>query len=93
MLLVLICMCLLSYCDKSFPRLILREVSRCPELVYLRYFLAFLFCAAGVVFGQGTDLGTIRGTVTDSTEPSFRVQRNGHRRLTKTARKQERILR
>ncbi len=30
-------------------------------------FLAFLFCAAGVVFGQGTDLGTIRGTVTDST--------------------------
>jgi len=29
--------------------------------------LAFLFCAAGVVFGQGTDLGTIRGTVTDST--------------------------
>src|SRR3981189_3154182 len=30
-------------------------------------FLAFLFCAAGVVFGQGTDLGTIRGTVTAST--------------------------
>src|SRR3981189_1140524 len=30
-------------------------------------FLAFLFCAAGVVFGQGTDLGTIRGMVTDST--------------------------
>src|SRR5882762_1639804 len=30
-------------------------------------FLAFLFCAAGVVFGQGTDLGTIRGTVTDTT--------------------------
>jgi len=30
-------------------------------------FVAFLFCAAGVVFGQGTDLGTIRGTVTDST--------------------------
>src|SRR5260370_605523 len=30
-------------------------------------FLAFLFCAAGVLFGQGTDLGTIRGTVTDST--------------------------
>ena len=30
-------------------------------------FLAFLFCAAGVAFGQGTDLGTIRGTVTDST--------------------------
>jgi hypothetical protein len=29
-------------------------------------FLAFLFCSAGVVFGQGTDLGTIRGTVTDS---------------------------
>ena len=29
--------------------------------------LGFLFCAAGVVFGQGTDLGTIRGTVTDST--------------------------
>ncbi len=28
--------------------------------------LAFVFCAAGVVFGQGTDLGTIRGTVTDS---------------------------
>jgi hypothetical protein len=28
--------------------------------------LAFLFCAAGVVLGQGTDLGTIRGTVTDS---------------------------
>src|SRR6266576_2244452 len=31
------------------------------------FLLAFLFCAAGVVFGQGTDLGTIRGTVTDST--------------------------
>jgi hypothetical protein len=30
-------------------------------------FLALLFCAAGVAFGQGTDLGTIRGTVTDST--------------------------
>ena len=30
-------------------------------------FLAFLLCAAGVVLGQGTDLGTIRGTVTDST--------------------------
>src|SRR5437016_3675402 len=30
-------------------------------------FLAFLFCTTGVVFGQGTDLGTIRGTVTDST--------------------------
>ena len=30
-------------------------------------FLAFLFFAARVVFGQGTDLGTIRGTVTDST--------------------------
>src|ERR1700726_4596965 len=30
-------------------------------------FLALLFGAAGVVFGQGTDLGTIRGTVTDST--------------------------
>src|SRR2546429_7263894 len=30
-------------------------------------FLAFLFFAGGVVFGQGTDLGTIRGTVTDST--------------------------
>jgi len=29
--------------------------------------LALLFGAAGVVFGQGTDLGTIRGTVTDST--------------------------
>src|SRR6267154_983492 len=29
-------------------------------------FLAILFCGAGVVFGQGTDLGTIRGTVTDS---------------------------
>jgi len=29
--------------------------------------LAILFCGAGVVFGQGTDLGTIRGTVTDST--------------------------
>jgi hypothetical protein len=29
-------------------------------------FLGFLFSAAGVVFGQGTDLGTIRGTVTDS---------------------------
>jgi hypothetical protein len=27
--------------------------------------LAFLFFAAGRVFGQGTDLGTIRGTVTD----------------------------
>src|SRR5437879_3754455 len=30
-------------------------------------FLAFLFCTAGVVFGQGTDLCTSRGTVTDST--------------------------
>ena len=30
-------------------------------------FLALLFGGAGVVFGQGTDLGTIRGTVTDST--------------------------
>src|ERR1700730_9951111 len=30
-------------------------------------FLAFLFCDAGAAFGQGTDLGTIRGTVTDST--------------------------
>jgi hypothetical protein len=30
-------------------------------------FLALLFCAAGVVLGQGTDLGTIRGTVTDPT--------------------------
>ncbi len=29
--------------------------------------LLFLFLAAGVVIGQGTDLGTIRGTVTDST--------------------------
>jgi hypothetical protein len=29
--------------------------------------LALLFGAAGVAFGQGTDLGTIRGTVTDST--------------------------
>src|SRR3989441_8055081 len=29
--------------------------------------LALLFCSTGVVFGQGTDLGTIRGTVTDST--------------------------
>ena len=38
-----------------------RAVSTCV------IFLASLFCAAGVVFGQGTDLGTIRGTVTDST--------------------------
>ncbi len=30
-------------------------------------FLALLFYAPGAVFGQGTDLGTIRGTVTDST--------------------------
>jgi hypothetical protein len=30
-------------------------------------FLALLFCAAGLAFGQGTDLGTIRGTVTDPT--------------------------
>jgi len=29
-------------------------------------FFAILFCGAGVVFGQGTDLGTIRGVVTDS---------------------------
>jgi len=29
--------------------------------------LALLFCASAAVFGQGTDLGTIRGTVTDST--------------------------
>src|ERR1700730_2095511 len=28
-------------------------------------FLAFLFCDAGAAFGQGTDLGTIRGTVTE----------------------------
>jgi hypothetical protein len=28
--------------------------------------LACLFCAAGLAFGQGTDLGTIRGTVTDA---------------------------
>lgn len=28
-------------------------------------YLASLFCAAGLAFGQGTDLGTIRGTVTD----------------------------
>ena len=28
--------------------------------------LGLLFCATAVVFGQGTDLGTIRGTVTDS---------------------------
>jgi hypothetical protein len=30
-------------------------------------FLALLLCAAGLAFGQGTDLGTIRGTVTDPT--------------------------
>jgi hypothetical protein len=30
-------------------------------------FFVFLLCAAGIAFGQGTDLGTIRGTVTDST--------------------------
>ena len=29
--------------------------------------LALLFCVSSTVFGQGTDLGTIRGTVTDST--------------------------
>src|SRR5690349_3540810 len=29
--------------------------------------LALLFCVSTAVFGQGTDLGTIRGTVTDST--------------------------
>ncbi len=29
--------------------------------------LALLFCVSAAVFGQGTDLGTIRGTVTDST--------------------------
>src|SRR5438445_10076337 len=29
--------------------------------------LALLFCASAAVFGQGTDLVTIRGTVTDST--------------------------
>ena len=29
--------------------------------------LAFLLCASGAAFGQGTDLGTIRGAVTDST--------------------------
>jgi hypothetical protein len=29
--------------------------------------LASLFCVAGLAFGQGTDLGTIRGTVTDAT--------------------------
>jgi len=28
--------------------------------------LALLFCVPATVFGQGTDLGTIRGTVTDS---------------------------
>ena len=30
-------------------------------------YLALLCCAAGLGFGQGTDLGTIRGTVTDPT--------------------------
>ena len=30
-------------------------------------FLVHLFLTTAVVFGQGTDLGTIRGTVTDST--------------------------
>src|SRR5213596_1549689 len=29
--------------------------------------LALLFCMSAAGFGQGTDLGTIRGTVTDST--------------------------
>jgi hypothetical protein len=29
-------------------------------------YLASLFCAAGLALGQGTDLGTIRGTVTDA---------------------------
>src|SRR5713226_2274911 len=45
---------------------------RCP-LRFLAAFISFAFLTclclgvAGLVFGQGTDLGTIRGTVTDST--------------------------
>jgi len=35
--------------------------------VYVRYFLGHSILRCRSVFGQGTDLGTIRGTVTDST--------------------------
>jgi hypothetical protein len=41
----------------------LRSKTACTCVIYL----ASLFCAAGLAFGQGTDLGTIRGTVTDAT--------------------------
>jgi hypothetical protein len=33
---------------------------------FVAIFVLALFCSAGTVFGQGTDLSTIRGTVTDS---------------------------
>jgi len=40
---------------------------RCRTGSICLLYLASLFCAAGLAFGQGTDLGTIRGTVTDAT--------------------------
>jgi len=40
---------------------------RCRTGSICLVYLASLFCAAGLAFGQGTDLGTIRGTVTDAT--------------------------
>jgi len=59
---------LLSYCGKSFLTIALEgEVSLKSRTASISAVtLAFLLFAAGVVFGQGTDLGTIRGTVTDS---------------------------
>src|SRR6266702_4749910 len=61
---------LLFYCGTSF---LLRLF--CGGRFALKYRVAFacvigfalLFCVSAAVFGQGTDLGTIRGTVTDST--------------------------
>lgn len=41
---------------------------RCRTGSVCLLYLASLFCAAGLAFGQGTDLGTIRGTVTDATK-------------------------
>jgi hypothetical protein len=65
----LLLLCLLSYCGKSFLLdYFWGEVSlRYRAASFCIIFLALLFYAPGAVFGQGTDLGTIRGTVTDST--------------------------
>ena len=37
-----------------------------PSRLALFVILVFVACSPMLVFGQGTDLGTIRGTVTDS---------------------------